>query len=339
MKRLRFGIIGCSGIAERSVIPAIISSRYSQIEIFGSRDKKKALDFSQKFSSPKFGNYNDVIEDKNVDIIYISTPNALHAKFAKKALENGKHVYVEKSAFANYKITKQIIKIAQKNETRIMEGFMFRYHPQHNQVNKLIKNNMIGKIKLFSGSFGFPKFPKNNIRYNKELGGGFLNDAGCYPISAARMIFRDEPISVTAKMINDKKFGVDIEGASIMQFKGGKMATITYGHERYYQSSYSVWGSNGIIILERAYSIPYDFKAKIQCNFSNGVKWEDRKQKEIFLKPSNHFKNMIEDFCKEIIKGKKSKKDFESEIINQGRVMQAHRDSASKGKEIFIEDL
>ena len=139
MEPLKFGIIGCSRIAKRSVIPAIQKSKFAEVEIIGSRSTEKAKDFAKEFNCEKFGTYEDVISDDSVDAVYISTPIQSHAKIAKFAIESGKHVYVEKSSVANLREAKEIVESAKQNNVRLMEGFMFRFHPQHQKVNELIK--------------------------------------------------------------------------------------------------------------------------------------------------------------------------------------------------------
>ena len=190
MKPLKFGIIGCSRIAKRSVIPAIIKSEFAELEIIGSRSKDKAEEFAKEFKCEKFGTYDDVISDNSVDVVYISTPISTHREWSIKASEAGKHVYVEKSSAANLSSAREMVESAKENNVRLMEGFMFRFHPQHQKVKELINDGKIGEIKSFNGVFGFPAFPEGDIRYaSSTRGGGFLKDSGCYPICASRMIF------------------------------------------------------------------------------------------------------------------------------------------------------
>ena len=123
----------------------------------------------------------------------------------------------------------------------------------------------------------FQNFLEEDIRYNKKLGGGFLNDSGCYPICASRMIFQEEPISVSANLSIDLKTGVDVKGTSFLTFKNEKIASITYGNGLYYQSKYNIWGTDGIIDLERAYSIPSDFETDLKIQYSKSNDWKSKK--------------------------------------------------------------
>ena len=238
MTSLKFGIIGCSRIAKRSVIPAIIKSEFAELEIIGSRSTDKAKEFASEFNCKKFGSYDDVISDDSVDAVYISTPINTHAEWSKKATTAGKHVYVEKSSTYDLKSAKEMVESAKENNVRLMEGFMFRFHPQHQKVKELIKEGKIGEVKSFNGIFGFPAFPKGDIRYDS----GFLTDSGCYPICASRMIFDEEPLGVFCSQKKIPESGVDVGGSAILVYENGKTATITYSNGSYYQAKYEEIG-------------------------------------------------------------------------------------------------
>ena len=336
---LKFGIIGCSKIAEKSVIPAILKSKFAELEIIGSRTAKKSKEFSMKFNCKKNGTYDDVILDDSVNAVYISTPIGTHEELAIKAASAGKHIYCEKSSTDSFNSAKKMIECSKKNDVRIIEGFMFRFHPQHQKVKELINNNKIGKLDSFNASFGFPSFPEQDIRYNKELGGGFLNDSGCYPICASRMIFDEEPISVFSQSNKESKSGIDIKGTSILTYENNKTANLTYVNGNYYQAKYEVWGSEGIISLDRAYSVPSNFITKINLQYSIENTWEGRKNEIIEISPTDHFVKMIDVFCMEITGKKKSSFNFEDELLNQAKVMEAHRLSNYNHKEIWLSEI
>jgi dTDP-3,4-didehydro-2,6-dideoxy-alpha-D-glucose 3-reductase len=339
MEPLKFGIIGCSRIAKRSVIPAIIKSEFAELEVIGSRSTDKAKEFAKEFNCDKFGTYDDVISDDSVDVVYISTPIGTHAKWSNKAASAGKHVYCEKSATDSFTSAKEMVECSKNNNVRIMEGFMFRFHPQHKKVKELINNNKIGDLDSFYGSFGFPSFPEGDIRYNKELGGGFLNDSGCYPICASRMIFTQEPLSVFYHNSIDSKTGVDVKGTSILTYKNNKTASITYANGNYYQAKYEVWGSEGVISLDRAYSVPSDFITKINLQYNIENSWEGRTNEIIKVEPTDHFLKMIDIFCMEITGSEKAPFNFEEELLNQAKVMEAHRLSNLSHKEKHLDDI
>ena len=331
MESLKFGIIGCSRIAKRSVIPAIIKSEFAELEIIGSRSLDKAKEFANEFHCEKFGTYEDVISDDSVDVVYISTPIDTHAKWSNKATAAGKHVYVEKSSTYNLESAMEMVESAKKNNVRLMEGFMFRFHPQHQKVKELIKEGKIGEIKSFNGIFGFPAFPEGDIRYDS----GFLEDSGCYPICASRMIFGEEPLGVFCNQKKIPESSVDVGGSAILVYANGKIATITYSNGSYYQAKYEVWGTDGVISLDRAYSVPPDFSTKVTLQYNTENNWNGRKNEIFEIEPKDHFLEMLDTFCMEITGTKKAPFDFEQELLNQARVMFGAKSSANGSKKAF----
>ena len=336
MTRLKFGIIGCSRIAKRSVIPAIIKSEFAELEIIGSRSTDKAKEFANEFKCEKFGTYEDVISDDSVDVVYISTPIDTHAEWSNKATAAEKHVYVEKSSTNDLKNAEKMVESAKENNVRLMEGFMFRFHPQHQKVKELIKEGKIGEVKSFNGIFGFPAFPESDIRYDS----GFLRDSGCYPICASRMIFGEEPLGVFCSQKKIPESSVDVGGSAILIYENGKSATITYSNGSYYQAKYEVWGTDGVISLDRAYSVPPDFTTKVTLQYNTENNWNGRKNEIFEIEPKDHFLEMLDAFCMEITGTKKAPFDFEQELLNQARVMFAASHSANQtlSKAFWFED-
>jgi len=336
---IKFGIIGCSRIAKRSVIPAILKSEFAELEMIGSRTLEKAEKFSNEFNCKKFGTYDDVILDDSIDAVYISTPIGTHKEWANRAASAGKQIYCEKSSAPNFASAQEMVEHARQNKVRIMEGFMFRFHPQHEKVKELIGDKKIGNLTSFNGSFGFPAFPEGDIRYSEELGGGFLNDSGCYPIYASRMIFDEEPLAVFHHRGMDTKKHVDIKGTSVLIYENEKTATITYGNGNYYQAKYEIWGTDGIISLDRAYSVPPDFTTKVSLQYNIENSWNGRRNEIFEIKPTDHFLEMIDTFCMEISGEKKAPFNFEQELLNQAKAMDAHRLSASSQKVEWLKEI
>ena len=339
MNSLRFGIIGCSRIAKRSVIPAILKSEFAELQMIGSRSVDRAKEFSSEFNCKNYGTYEDVISDESVDAVYISTPIGTHEEWAIKAANAGKHIHCEKSSTTSFESAKKMIENSKQNNVRIMEGFMFRFHPQHQKVRELIDNNSIGELFSFNGSFGFPAFPDGDIRYNSKIGGGFLNDTACYPICASRMIFGQEPIGVSCTTFKDPKTGVDIKGVSHMTYNDEKMASITYCNGSFYQAKYQVLGTKGIISLKRAYSVPADFKTNVDIQYTHKNDWASTENKTFEISPENHFSIMINTFCQEITGDKRAPFNFEEDMKNQARVIEAHNISSKEKRFVSLNEI
>lgn len=329
-KKLQIGIIGCSQIAITSTIPAILESKNAEIKMIGSRSKNKAKKVADKFQCKNFGTYDEVLENNEIDAVYVSIPVGLHKEWCVKAAKSGKHILCEKSSSSSYLDSLKMVEAAKKNEVRIMEGFMFRFHPSHKKVKDLINSGRIGKIYSFYGKYGFPNPSKNNIRFKKDLGGGILNDAGCYPICASRMIFEKEPTGVMCQSTLDKN-GIDIKTTIHLKYDDNQYAEMITGYGLFYQSSYSIWGTKGLIELSRSYNIPSNMKPIISLSSIKG-------KKNILVQPANHFELMVSSFSKEIMKKHLSDFIFEDDLLKQAKVMQASRNSYMKNKFIEIEN-
>jgi len=330
--KINIGIIGCSTIAKNSTISAILKSNNAKLEHIGSRSNNKALEFSKIFDCKKYGTYDDVINDKDVDAVYISTPVGNHEEWVLKAAKAGKHILCEKSSTTSFDSAKKMVRISKENNVRLMEGFMFRFHPSHEKVKKCINDKIIGKIFLFSSRYGFPPISKGNIRYDKTLGGGILNDAGCYPINASRMLFQSEPRGVFCNLIIDKETQVDTKATFLMNFDDNIQSQSSVGYDLDYQSNYRLWGSDGSLNLTRSYNIPPDMSAKLNIKNISG-------EEEILIEPVNHFKLMIESFCKELIKLNSCNYNFEEDLLNQAKIMEACRISNDEKRYVEIKEI
>ncbi|KER07012.1 15-anhydro-D-fructose reductase protein [Marine Group I thaumarchaeote SCGC AAA799-E16] len=332
MNKIRMGIIGCSRIADSSVIPAIISSEFSELGTLGSRKMKRAKEFADKFDCKNFGTYEDVINDDKIDAVYISTPVGTHEEWTIKSLKAGKHVLCEKSSTGNYESAKKMISTAKENNLRILEGLMFRFHPSHAKILELIQSNTIGEMFSFYGEYGFPDVPHTDIRYKKELGGGILNDAGCYPICASRIIFGQLPKEAFCELIIDKESNVDVKASITLKYSENQIANMVVGYGLRYQSKYSVWGQKGHIQLSRAYNIPPKMSPQIVLQLSE-------KEERILLEPENHFRLMIDNFCQEISGNKESLFDFEGDFLIQAAIMEACRKSFLEKRSVNISEI
>lgn len=327
-KVLKFGILGCSNIANNSVIPAIMKSKYAELIFVGSRNKSKAKQVASKFKCINFGTYDDVLSSNSVDAVYISTPIALHEKWVLESAKAKKHVICEKSSTTSFKSAQKMVYATQKNNVKLMEGLMFKFHPSHNLVKKFIKKN-IGKLFSFHSQYGFPPVSRSNIRFKKELGGGVFNDAACYPICASRMIFDKEPKEIFVSLQIDKKSQVDTKASVYLKFDNGEIAHGSVGYDLEYQNFYSIWGKNGFLKLSRSYNIPSSMKPKILIS---------TQQKTIsHLVPSyDHFLGMINNFVQICTKNSKIVLNEEKDLLLQALIMEYGRKSLSQNKFLKI---
>ncbi|MBI2653363.1 Gfo/Idh/MocA family oxidoreductase [Candidatus Woesearchaeota archaeon] len=328
--KVRFGILGCSNVAKKSMLPAMKDSESAEISMIGSRTKQKATEYCKIFGCNAYGTYEDVINNKGIDAVYISLPAGLHEEWTVKAAKAGKHVLCEKPATTSLASAKRMSDTCRKNKVRLLEGFMFKHHPQHKKAKELIKNGVLGELLNFYGCFAYRMPDSGNIRLKKELGGGVMNDSMPYPVYAGRMFF-GEPVSVVCSLKIDKKLGVDLKADIIMGYQDGKTAFASSAFGSYYQSTYSILGSKAFLRMKRAYAITRDMETSIFLD-------EDDKSNEIIIEPADHFRLMVDDFCAEIMSNKKSK-NYEEDLLAQAKVLEAARISHKEKRIVKISEL
>ncbi|MDO8752059.1 MAG: Gfo/Idh/MocA family oxidoreductase [Candidatus Wolfebacteria bacterium] len=330
--KVRFGVIGCSRVAQKGMMPAICGSSIVELAMVGSRDEEKAKEIASRFHCGTFGTYEDVLSNKDINVVYISLPNSLHEEWTIKVAEAHKHILCEKPAATSYESAKKMVEAARKNNVRLLEGYMFRYHPQHAKVKSLIREGVLGELVRFEGVFGYPMPEKGSTMMQKELAGGSLYGSAGYPISASRMIFEEEPISVFCRLEIDPESGVDIEAHMILEYANGKIAFASSLFGSYFQSTYNILGTKACVKMGRAYAVPRDMKTKIFLD-------TDDKVQEIIIEPADHFRIMLDDFCGEILKGAKSVKKYEDELLAQARVLEAARLSDKEKRIVKISEI
>ncbi len=254
--KIKWGILGAGAIA-KAFAHAVTQTSDNQLFAIGSRTNEKAAEFAKQWKLPKaYGSYEELLNDSELNAIYVCTPHPLHAKWALEALKAGKHVLCEKPFTLNYPEADYIFSIAREKRLFVMEAFMYRCHPQTAKLVELIKEKHIGEIRLIQASFGFQAaFNPNSRLFNNELAGGGVMDVGCYTVSAARLIAGAalgkpcaEPISVSG-VARFAETGVDEWAAAVMKFENGIIAELSTAVSLRLENNIKIFGSEGKIIV------------------------------------------------------------------------------------------
>ncbi len=313
---VKIGVIGCADIARRYVIPALLSLEDHYIlSGVASRTQEKARQFANEFNIKSFIGYETLLNEEQLDAVYIPLPNLMHAEWIERALNNNLHVLVEKSMACSYEEVKYLNELASQRSLVLVENFQFRFHNQLAVISDLINEGKIGEIRCVRSSFGFPPFSDpDNIRNNKELGGGALLDAGAYPLKITQ-IFLGQDIEVSsANLWYDEEKDIDIwGGAYLKQKKGPLFAEIAFGFDNFYQCNLELWGSEGKINTNRIFTTPPDFSPEIIFESSNG-------SEIISVEPCNHFEKMLLHFYN-LITTKEGLTIEYTQNINQSRLI------------------
>lgn len=310
---IRIGIICPSEIAFRRFLPALQkagnSFKFSAIAIatpiewFGdlnivspedieeqqTRERAKAQAFVDKYGGQVIVGYDNLVASDVIDAVYIPLPPALHYMWAKKALEAGKHVFVEKPSTINLTDTDELIHIADGRSLVLHENYMFIFHNQLNDLNDVIKAGEIGDVRLYRISFGFPLRQLNDFRYNKQLGGGALLDAGGYCIKYARYLLGDTAKIVFAQTNGIEGFEVDMYGSATMINEKGDVAQIAFGIDNDYRCDIEIWGSKGTITSNRILTAPAGFIPSYTIKKNQHMEIRKLSEDDAFLKSIKRF--------------------------------------------------
>jgi len=290
---IKVGVMGCAEIADRYMLSSIKSVKNCELTAVASRTIKKAQMFSEKFFCEPIQGYEVLLERDDINAIYMPLPTGLHEEWIIKSLEAGKHVLAEKSFAKNFTSAKRIVDKAKEKNLLVMEDYMFTYHSQHAFVKKLINEGEIGEIRVFRSCFGFPPLPKNNFRYDPDLGGGALLDAGGYTVKASQLFLGSELMLKGAFLKYCEESEVDVLGGAIFINPKNQVAEVAFGFDNFYQCNYEIWGSTGKITLERAFTPPPNLMPKIIL--------EQQNHKQEYLLPAdNHFINIFKEFISSI---------------------------------------
>lgn len=195
---LRWGLLGTAHI-NRALIPPLRASKRNVLTAVASRSLERAQSYALEHKIRRaLGSYDEMLDDAEIDVIYISLPNHLHAKWAIRAVEAGKHVLCEKPLALSTIEVDALIQASQATGRIITEAFMYRHHPQTIKVQEMVSGGKVGKVRMIKGAFSYNLTHHHDIRLDPAMGGGSLWDVGCYPLSFARTILQAEPEEVFA---------------------------------------------------------------------------------------------------------------------------------------------
>ena len=298
---LRWGILGAARINER-LMPAIVEASNAELVAIASRRQGAAAQTLAQYAPHQqhvktYDNPGALLDDAEIEAVYVPLANHEHAEWALRAIERGKHVLCEKPMALTVADIDAIKAAATQHNVTVMEGFMYRFHPQHARVQELIRLGTIGEVMSVRASYSFMMRPARMYRLTEsvENGGGAMWDIGCYAIHSVRLFFDQNPVAVTA-MSKYVESGADITTSGIIDFGTGKFAHIDFSFERARRCEYEVIGTKGGIKCHTVWQLPGDVPV---------ISWwtEDGRQCEERLPAANHFRLEIEHFSDCVLNG------------------------------------
>jgi len=291
---LNWGLLSTANI-NRAVITPLNVSKRSRLAAVASRSQDTADKYAHEWKIPRaFGSYDELLQDPEIDVIYNSLPNHMHAEWTIRALKAGKHVLCEKPLALRLDEVDAIISAAAETGKVVAEAFMYRHHPQTLKVKEMAESGILGRLQMIKGAFTFVLNRQGDIRWKKETGGGSIWDVGCYPLSYARMLVGLEPLEVFGRQLLGSG-GADASFVGQLRFPNAIFAQFDCGFESPSRSFMEIVGAEGVL------NVPTPFKPRLaeKILLQRGEKTE-----EIKIKGQELYIGEVEDMADAILAGK-----------------------------------
>ncbi|MDF1513417.1 MAG: Gfo/Idh/MocA family oxidoreductase [Anaerolineae bacterium] len=272
---LNWGLLSTARI-NSSLINPIRESESSHLVAVASRSPEKAAQYAREWNIPKsHGSYEALLADPDIDVIYNSLPNSMHAEWTVKAAQHGKHVLCEKPLVPTLAEWEQINNAAMENNVTIFEAFMYLHHPQTLTVLDMVRQGKIGTVQVINSWFSFYLSPEQatNIRLNPDLAGGALLDVGVYPNSMANLMAdAGAPVLISANQMVGET-GVDVNMIGQLTFSNNTVAQVVCGFRMPFRQGTTIVGSEGSISIPEPWKPGMNGKdSVIQMELRNGTK-------------------------------------------------------------------
>lgn len=330
---VRWGILSTANIAREKLIPALkksaAKSGINQLVAIASRSAANASEQAHALGIPlAFGSYDDLINSPEIDAIYNPLPNHLHVPWTIKAIEAGKHVLCEKPIGLNVADTKTLLAVCERHpQIKVMEAFMYRFHPQWQQAKELLNEGAIGKITHIEAVFTYFNRDPDNVRNMPGIGGGGILDIGCYCFSAMRYLLNREPERVSASIARDIGFQTDKHATGLLDF-GEICASFYCSTQSEPSQRVHVTGEAGSLVID------YPFYQPDNCPATLTV-FHDRKPEVTTFDPCDHYELQVDAFAKAVI-NQQSVPTPLTDALNNMRVIDAVFDAGEQQRWIHI---
>lgn len=251
MKEYRWATLGCGVIANQ--LAQAFASKGRKLYSVANRTYEKGIAFAEKYGIEKvYKNIDDIFDDENVDIIYISTPHNTHIEYLRKALRAGKHVLCEKSITLSSDELDEAIRLAEDNHVVLAEAMTIFHMPIYKKINQIILSGELGPLRLIQMNFGsYKEYDMNNRFFNRNLAGGALLDIGVYALSFVRWFMTSAPTEILSQ-VKYASTGVDEQASILLKNKEEEMATVII-------SLHAKQPKRGTVVFDKGYIEFYDY--------------------------------------------------------------------------------
>jgi D-xylose 1-dehydrogenase (NADP+, D-xylono-1,5-lactone-forming) len=292
--KVHWGVMGCAGIAINHVIPAMLQAQDAMLWGVASRTLAKAQQTASRFGAQRaYGSYQELLDDPDIEAVYIPLPNHLHMRWSIAAVRAGKHVLCEKPIALNGAEARAMQVAAQETGRFLIEAFAYRFGPVVQKAIEIVRAGTLGDLYTLDSSLIFPLADNPaDVRLQADIGGGALYDVGCYAINMQRMLAGREPHMAWAKFNMSSKYHVDMSVAGMLDFDDGLLGTFSAGFVAPGGSFARVVGSKGYLEIPNGWA-PREGEVAIVVNLSNSVQ-------TIMATPANAYMLEVQDLSEAI---------------------------------------
>ncbi len=295
MNTLGIAVWGLGSHALNRILPALTSIQEFSLIGICSRTEQKVVEYSEKWNCRGWTDPSEMLNNSNVDIVYLATPIGVHFKLAIQALKAGKHVWCEKPLTCNYENTKTLVHLSRGSGLMLAEAFMFLHHPQFRQVKNFVNGGETGQVHSVICRFGIPILNNPGFRHDPSLCGGAFWDVASYTVSAALALFPGQCAKVLFSEVRKKEnFPVDTEGRALLRFPQGTTAYLEWGIGVGYKNEIDLWSEQGSFFTDKIFSKPENYQPVCRIRDRNGNESLDYGDKsEQFVEMFNNFSNIL----------------------------------------------
>ncbi|MER6757035.1 Gfo/Idh/MocA family oxidoreductase [Micromonospora echinofusca] len=313
---LRLGVLGCADIAWRRTLPAVLAEPRLRLVAVASREGRRARQFADRFGAAPVTGYDRLLDRDDIDAVYVPLPAGLLPRWVAAALAAGRHVLAEKPLGRTGTEAQEMVARATAANLVLMENVAFQLHPQHEAVRRLVAAGEIGPLRTLTSVFGIPPLPPEDTRYRPELGGGALLDLGFYPLRAAQMFLGRELRVIGAHLLPGPS-GVDVAGSALLASPEGVEAAVSFGFGHAYRNAYELWGGEGRLVLERAFTPPPEHRPVLSLHGAAGTRRRT-------LRGHHQFAALVADFAAAVTTRRDLRRHHD-EVIGRAALVDAVR--------------
>jgi predicted dehydrogenase len=283
---VRFGIVGVGRITQARFAPALRATAHAVLQAAASRDPRRAEALEPRRA---YGDYSALLRDPDVEAVYIATHNGLHRDLVIEALGRGKHVLCEKPLGRTAPECEEMVAAAQVAGRHLVEGFMYRHHPQIARARELVRQGVIGELTAVEASFHDYLAGAQDVRLRPEWGGGALLDIGCYCVDVARLFLGNGPREVHAWAAIDPGHGIDTAVRAVLAYESGVHAGLSCSFEGGLHQRVVLIGTGGVLELTEPF-VTWLRQPRLTVRIGGSEQVTE-------FEPVDTFRREIEDLC------------------------------------------